>query len=190
MASGNAMGMSELVLDGAHDSRVFRNALGRFATGVTVITTHVNGRREGLTANSFSALSLDPPLVLWSIVRKSPSAGSFLAAGQFAINVLAASQSALSHHFATPHDDKFEGIDVLTGLGDIPLVQGALASFECRTEQTIDGGDHILFVGRVQRIRYADGDPLIFSSGRYCTALPMRSLTATSDMEAVWAGLG
>ncbi len=182
--------MVEVTLDGSHDPRSLRNALGRFATGVTVITTSANGKREGLTANSFSALSLDPPLVLWSIVRRSPSAAGFQAAGQFAINVLGADQSGLSHHFATPHDDKFAGIDTEAGLGDMPLVKGALASFECTTEQTVDGGDHILFIGRVQRIRYGDGDPLIFSAGKYCNALPMRSPTASSDLEAVWGGLG
>ncbi len=184
------MAITEVVLDGTHDGRQLRNALGRFATGVTVITTSADGKREGMTANSFSALSLDPPLVLWSIVRKSASLPNFLAAGRFAINVLDASQAALSHRFATPQKDKFEGIEVERGMDDLPLIPGALASFECRTEQTIDGGDHLLFVGRVQRVRYADGDPLIFSAGRYCTALAMRTPSAESDLDAVWGGLG
>ena len=184
------MSHTEVILVGTHDSRALRHALGRFATGVTVITTCADGKREGMTANSFSALSLDPPLVLWSIVRKAASLPSFLAAGRFAINVLNASQAPLSHHFATPHRDKFEGIEVERGLDGLPLLPGALASFECRTEQTLDGGDHILFIGRVQRIRYADGEPLIFSTGRYCTALAMRASSAESDMDAVWGGLG
>lgn len=184
------MATTEVLLDGTHDSRQLRNALGRFSTGVTVITTRVDGKREGLTANSFSALSLDPPLVLWSIVRKSGSLAGFLASGHFAINVLASDQSEISHRFATPTADKFSGLDVLDGLNGSPLLRGALASFECETERTIEGGDHILFVGRVLRIRYADGDPLIFSGGRYCTALPIRSPTATQDIDAVWVGLG
>lgn len=184
------MAITEVTLDGTHDARQLRNALGRFATGVTVVTTSAAGKREGMTANSFSALSLDPPLVLWSIVRRAPSLPNFLAAGRFAINVLHASQAALSHRFATPQKDKFEGVEIESGLHGLPLLPGALASFECRTEQAIDGGDHILFVGRVQRIRYAEGDPLIFSGGRYCTALPMRAPWAESDLDAVWGGLG
>lgn len=184
------MATTEVLLDGTHDSRQLRNALGRFPTGVTVITTSADGKREGLTANSFSALSLDPPLVLWSIVRKSASLPGFLASGHFAINVLASNQPEMSHRFATPTADKFAGLEVRDGLGGSPLLPGALASFECETERTIEGGDHILFVGRVHRIRYSDGDPLIFSGGRYCTALPMRSPTATQDIDAVWGGLG
>lgn len=185
------MDTTEVVLDGTHDSRQLRNALGRFPTGVTVITTCTpDGKREGLTANSFSALSLDPPLVLWSIVRKSGSLPGFLAAGRFAINVLAADQSELSHRFATRADDKFGGLEVLEGVGGLPLLAGTLASFECETESTLDGGDHVLFVGRVRRIRYATGEPLIFNAGRYCTALPLRTGSAESDLNAVWGGLG
>lgn len=184
------MPTAEVLLDGTHDSRQLRHALGRFPTGVTVITTTANGKREGLTANSFSALSLDPPLVLWSLVRKSGSLPGFLASGHFAINILAADQSALSHRFATPNSDKFAGLTVEQGLGDSPLLADSLASFECATERTLDGGDHVLFVGRVLRLRYRDGDPLIFSAGQYCTALPMRSPTAESDRDAVWGGLG
>lgn len=185
------MTTTQMLLDGTHDPRQFRNALGRFATGVTVITTCTpDGKREGLTANSFSALSLDPPLVLWSIVRKSASLPGFLAAGHFAINVLSSTQADLSHRFATPHPDKFEGVDVEAGLADCPLLPGALASFECSTEQTVEGGDHILFIGRVRQVRWNDGDPLVFSSGRYCAALPMRLPNAASDLDAVWGGLG
>lgn len=185
------MEMIEVALDGSHDSRQLRNALGRFPTGVTVITTAgVDGKREGLTANSFSALSLDPPLVLWSIVRKSASLPGFLASGHFAINVLASDQSHLSHRFATPSDDKFGGLEVQQGFGGSPLLPGVLASFECQTESTLEGGDHLLFVGRVHRIRYRDGEPLIFNVGKYATALPLRTGSAESDLNAVWGGLG
>lgn len=185
------MDLIEVVLDGTHDSRQLRNALGRFPTGVTVITTRgPDGKREGLTANSFSALSLDPPLVLWSIVRKSASLAGFLASGHFAINVLASHQSDLSHRFATPNDDKFGGLEVREGFGGSPLLPGTLASFECRTEQTIEGGDHLLFVGRVHRISYRSGEPLIFNAGKYATALPLRTGSAESDLNAVWVGLG
>ncbi len=185
------MDITEVLLDGTHDARQLRNALGRFPTGVTVITTRApDGKREGITANSFSALSLDPPLVLWSIVRKSASLAGFVASSHFAINVLASNQSDVSHRFATPQPDKFAGLDVGEGLGGSPLLPGVLASFECETEQRIEGGDHILFVGRVHRIRYGEGEPLIFNAGRYCTALPLRTGSAESDLNAVWGGLG
>lgn len=185
------MSMSEVLLDGTHDPRQLRNALGRFPTGVTVITTRApDGKREALTANSFSALSLAPPLVLWSLVSKSASLPGFLASGHFAIHVLASGQSDVSHRFATPSADKFAGLAVEEGLGGSPLLPGVLAVFECSTEHTQEAGDHVLFIGRVHRIGYRDGDPLIFNAGRYCTALPMRSPTAESDMDAVWGGLG
>lgn len=185
------MAMSEVLLDGTHDPRQLRNALGRFPTGVTVITTRApGGKREGLTANSFSALSLTPPLVLWSLVSKSASLPGFLASGHFAIHVLASGQADISHRFATPSADKFEGLAIEEGIGGSPLLPGVLATFECSTERSQEAGDHVLFIGRVHRISYQDGDPLIFNAGRYCTALPMRSSTAESDLDAVWGGLG
>jgi flavin reductase (DIM6/NTAB) family NADH-FMN oxidoreductase RutF len=158
---------------------------------VTVITARgPDGKREGLTANSFSALSLDPPLVLWSIVRRSASLPGFQAAGHFAINVLASHQSDLSHRFATPSADKFQGLDLAEGVGGSPVLPGTLACFECETESMIEGGDHLLFVGRVRKISYRNGEPLIFNAGSYCTALPMRTGSAQSDLDAVWSGLG
>lgn len=180
-----------VTLDGSHDTRQLRNALGRFPTGVTVITTRApDGKREGLTANSFSALSLDPPLVLWSIVRRSASLESFLASGHFAINVLSAGQAPLSHRFATPSPDKFAGLAVEEGVGGSPLLPGVLARFECETHATVDGGDHVLFIGRVRKLGYGDGEPLIFNAGRYCTALTLQSGTAASDLQGIWDGLG
>lgn len=169
------MTIVELAADQAADARTLRSALGRFATGVTIITTVTEGRREGLTANSFAALSLEPPLVLWSLGRAAPSAAGFLAAGRFAINVLGADQAGLSQHFSRPRADKFAGIDIQDGLAGLPLVTNALACFECRTEQVVDGGDHLLFIGRVERLRYRDGEPLIFSAGGYCTTVPLAS---------------
>ena len=183
--------MKQVLLNGSHDARELRNALGRFPTGVTIITTRApTGKQEGLTANSFSALSLDPPLILWSISRKSSSLDGFLASGYFAINVLGSDQADLSHRFAKPHEDKFEGVTVTEGYGGSPLIAGALAAFECKTEQTIEGGDHLLIVGRVHRIAYANGEPLIFNAGKYCTALPMRDRFAKSDLDGIWDGLG
>jgi flavin reductase (DIM6/NTAB) family NADH-FMN oxidoreductase RutF len=152
------------------DQRHLRQALGRFATGVTVITTRtVDGKLEGLTANSFSAVSLDPPLVLWSLRQNAPSLKNFQNAGYFAVSVLAADQSHLSRHFATPAEDKFAAMAHGSGLGGCPVLHDVLASFECSTEHTVVGGDHIIFIGRVHRATYRDGEPLIFSGGRYCT---------------------
>jgi flavin reductase (DIM6/NTAB) family NADH-FMN oxidoreductase RutF len=150
--------------------RALRTALGRFATGVTVVTTRTpDGRIEGLTANSFSGVSLDPPLVLWSLKRHAPSLRSFQASGYFAVNVLAVTQEDIAHHFATPHRDKFAGIEHTPGLGGAPLLHGTLAAFECSIETTVEGGDHVIFLGRVHRASQRDGEPLIFSAGRYGT---------------------
>lgn len=152
------------------DHRVLRAALGRFATGVTIITTRTpEDKLEGLTANSFSAVSLDPPLVLWCLKRNAPSLPSFLGSGYFAVNVLAVAQGELAHRFATPHRDKFAGVAHVPGLGGSPLFPDTLAAFECSTESTIDGGDHVIFLGRVHRACQRDGEPLIFSAGRYGT---------------------
>ncbi|MDQ4060038.1 MAG: flavin reductase family protein [Pseudomonadota bacterium] len=152
------------------DHRQLRHALGRFATGVTVVTTRTpGGKLEGLTANSFSAVSLDPPLVLWSLRLNAPSLPSFQESGCFAVNILAAEQCHLARNFATPNKDKFENVAYVPGIGGCPLLTGSLASFECSVETTVMGGDHIIFIGRVHRAAYRDGEPLIFSAGNYCT---------------------
>jgi flavin reductase (DIM6/NTAB) family NADH-FMN oxidoreductase RutF len=151
-----------------------RRALGRFATGVTIVTTRgPAGRTEGVTVNSFSSVSLDPPLVLWCLRSAAPSLPSFLAAEWFAINVLGADQHHLSRHFATPHPDKFAAIASTSGLGDCPLLPSALARFECRTERHIEAGDHTIFLGRIIRADHREGEPLVFSAGRFCVASPL-----------------
>ena len=144
----------------------------------------------GLTANSFAALSLEPPLVLWSINHSSPSVAGFRAAGHFAVNVLRATQVELSHRFAMRRDNKFEGIDFDEGLGGVPVLRDMLATFECETASIVDGGDHLLFIGRVHRMAYADGDPLIFSAGKYCTAEQLPAGTAAADLKKVWGPPG
>jgi flavin reductase (DIM6/NTAB) family NADH-FMN oxidoreductase RutF len=154
--------------EGRVDLGGLRSALGRFATGVTVITTRTpDGKLEGLTANSFSSLSLDPPLVLWSIRSNAPSLEGFLQSGSFAVNVLGAEQVELARHFSTPRIEKFGAIAHVQGHGGCPTLPGCLAVFQCVTENTVEGGDHLLFIGRVIRARHRDGDPLIFSGGRY-----------------------
>mgnify|MGYP001255516092 CR=1 FL=1 len=154
---------------GAGDTRGLRNALGRFATGVTVVTTLCpSGRLVGLTANSFCSVSLDPPLVLWSLRRNANARPSFAGSKHFAVNVLAADQEGLSNHFARSSPDKFSGLAYETGLGGCPLLADTLAHFECQLETEVDGGDHVIFLGRVQRAAYRDGVPLIFAGGAYC----------------------
>jgi len=156
------------------DPRELRTALGKYATGVTVVTTRgPDGKLEGLTANSFAAVSLDPPLVLWSLRRNAPSLQRFLDAGHFAINILGSEHSHLSKHFATPRADKFESVTFAEGLGGCPLLDDPLAHFECTTEMTTQGGDHVIFIGRVRRMSSRDGHPLIFSGGAYCTRVPI-----------------
>jgi flavin reductase (DIM6/NTAB) family NADH-FMN oxidoreductase RutF len=156
------------------DHRPLRDALGRFATGVTVVTTCTpEGKCEGLTANSFTAVSLDPPLVLWSLRRNAASLKSFVEAGHFAVNVLSAEQRELSHHFATRRADKFKDVAHARGFGGCPILEGGLASFECSVEMRLESGDHMILIGRVRRAAHRDGQPLIFSAGAYCTPSPM-----------------
>ena len=156
------------------DPKLLRQALGRFATGVTVITTRTqDGKYEGLTANSFSAVSLDPPLVLWSLRLVSPSLEGFKASGHFVVNVLSTEQSVTSRHFATPRHDKFDDVAFTAGIGGSPMLGDSLAIFECKTETTLAGGDHMIFIGRVVQAHYRDGEPLIFAGGRYGTHSPL-----------------
>jgi len=179
------------VLDGKHDARHLRNALGRFPTGVTVVTTRgPTGRLYGLTVNSFAALSLEPALVLWSLNHSSPSVEGFRAAGHFAVNVLRATQADLSHRFARRRDNKFEGMQYDEGLGGAPLLRDMMATFECETASIIEGGDHLLFIGRVHRMAYDDGDPLIFNAGKYCMAQGLPAGTAVDDLKKVWGPPG
>jgi flavin reductase (DIM6/NTAB) family NADH-FMN oxidoreductase RutF len=145
-----------------------RAALGRFATGVAIITCRgAAGETLGLTANSFAALSLDPPLVLWSLRLASPSLAAFEAASHFAINVLAESQVELSRRFASTTAEKFGQGTWTRGLGGAPVLAGAAAVFECERERCLEGGDHRLFIGRVQRLAQQAVAPLVFQGGHY-----------------------
>jgi len=158
------------------DQRELRNAFGRYATGVAVVSTRGDaGALIGLTCNSFAAVSLDPPLALWSLRNDARSIDAFKAATHFAVSVLGAEQGALSSHFASAHGDKFADIPHRYGHGDCPVVLGALATFECAMESTARGGDHTIFVGRVRRAAYRDGDALIFSAGAYRKAVALET---------------
>ncbi len=132
------------------DSLSFRQALGQFVTGVTVITTLDSERVPiGFTANSFNSVSLDPPLVLWSLARTASTYEAFLAAEHFGVNVLAFDQVELSNRFASPLQHRFEGLDYAPGIGGVPLIRDCAAQFECRLEQRYPGGDHLIYLARV-----------------------------------------
>jgi flavin reductase (DIM6/NTAB) family NADH-FMN oxidoreductase RutF len=151
------------------DQRELRNALGTFATGVTIITTMSgDGKPIGLTANSFTSVSLDPPLVLFCLDRRSFSYGHFERSSHFAVNVLASEQQQISHHFARPSEDKWADMALdLCGVG-CPAFKEALAVFECATHKIHDGGDHIIIVGRVLSFTYrSEGTPLLYYRGKY-----------------------
>jgi flavin reductase (DIM6/NTAB) family NADH-FMN oxidoreductase RutF len=147
-----------------------RQALGRFVTGVTIVTCRdENGEPVGLTANSFNALSLEPPLVLWSLRQSSSSIAAFTNASHFAINVLAADQVELSRRFARPSSAKFDAGAWTDGHGSAPLLAGCVAVFECRRRSHHTAGDHVLFIGAVERIGGSASTPLVYHAGHYRT---------------------
>jgi flavin reductase (DIM6/NTAB) family NADH-FMN oxidoreductase RutF len=156
-----------------HDARDFRRALGCFPTGVCLVTTvDATGKAHGMTVNSFSSVSLEPPMVLWSLARNASAAGVFRDAEYFALNVLAATDDALSSHFATSGADKFGPYAgrFTKGGACVPVLRDAVATFECHSRHRYYGGDHIVVIGVVERYRYGNGAPLVFHRGKY-TAL-------------------
>jgi flavin reductase (DIM6/NTAB) family NADH-FMN oxidoreductase RutF len=168
-------------LDAAAAERAeLRRAMGRFATGVTVVTTcGPGGKLEGVTSNSFSTVSLDPPLVLWSLARRARSFDGYVAASHFVINVLGLEQIKLSQHFATAQPDKLSGIDFRVGHGGCPVLAGTIAHFECVKENMFDGGDHTIFIGRIIGSSFREGEPLVFAGGDYHRVLPFEHRTAS-----------
>jgi flavin reductase (DIM6/NTAB) family NADH-FMN oxidoreductase RutF/DNA-binding IclR family transcriptional regulator len=168
----------------ALDALKLRQVLGKFVTGVTVVTTvDSQGRPYGVTANSFSSVSLDPPLVLWSQATKSPSHAIFREAPYFAINILAEDQIELSNRFAASGTDKYSGLDVDAGVGGVPLLRECSAWIECRVVSVMPGGDHAIYLGRVQRFLHTERRPLVFGGGQYLIA-------DSHDLGAPPSGLG
>lgn len=152
------------------NARSLRDAFGLFATGVTIVTTRDgDGAPVGITASSFNTVSLEPPLVLWSLGRGALSFPAFAEASHFAVHVLAADQRALSDRFARAGSDKFAGLPLAEGLGGVPLLDGVATVFECETEHRYAGGDHLILVGRVLRLSLPEAapPPLLFHHGRY-----------------------
>ena len=165
--------------------RVFRRALGNFATGVTIVTARSpDGEQAGVTANSFNSVSLEPPLILWSIDKRSGSHAVFAAASHFAVHVLAAGQIELSNHFARPQDDKFAGIAHQHGLGGAPLLEDCAARFQCELHQQVDGGDHWILIGRVVAFDDFGRAPLLYHQGAYSMVLPHPRAAKKADPNA------
>jgi flavin reductase (DIM6/NTAB) family NADH-FMN oxidoreductase RutF len=151
------------------DQRSLRNALGCFATGVTVITgCSPDGALLGFTANSFNSVSLDPPLVLFSLDKRASSLPAFSVSDHFAVNVLSDDQRNLSGNFARPHPDKWDNIAYTTWETGCPILVGVVATFECHTRARYDGGDHVIFVGEVLHMASDPSKkPLLYFRGAY-----------------------
>ena len=160
---------SELASDTSSiDPRDFRNALGTYATGVTIITAAgAGGKPYGLTCNSFASVSLNPPLVLWSLGMFSQGLSVFQNASHFTVNVLGASQQALATRFAKSSDDKFAGVEWIPGLGNAPVLADSIANFQCRAANRYYGGDHVIFLGAVEAYSYNRHEPLLFARGGF-----------------------
>lgn len=159
----------------AFSDQQFRAALGMFATGVTIVTARAaNGRLVGLTANSFNSVSLHPPLVLWSLSRQAGSLAVFSTGSHYAINVLAAEQLPLAQRFASKDVDRWTGVAYEEGVAGAPLLAGSVATFECFNRMRYEEGDHVIFVGEVERCQHrADASPLLFHGGKFYVEHPL-----------------
>lgn len=145
----------------------FRHVLSQFATGVTVITTRLdNGKFLGITASSFNSVSLNPPLVLWSLSSKATSLPVFSVNSHYVINILSADQRNLVEQFSQPSDDRFAGVEYTLSANGIPILNGAAAWLECQNRSRYPEGDHVIFVGEVEQCEFTPGAPLIFHGGQ------------------------
>ncbi len=153
----------------------FRASLGMFATGVTIVTARTaEGTLVGLTANSFNSVSLTPPLVLWSLSRGAGSMAAFSNGMHYAINVLAADQQDLAIRFAARGTDRWAGVAFTEGVSGAPLLAGAAATFECFNRSQYEEGDHVIFVGEVERCAHrAEASPLLYHGGKFYAEHPL-----------------
>ncbi|MEM9013737.1 MAG: flavin reductase [Pseudomonadota bacterium] len=160
----------------------FRSALGKFATGVTIVTTMGSDDQPvGVTANSFNSVSLEPPLVLWSLAKSAQSMNAFSTSGHFAVHILTAAQETLSNQFARKGENKFDAVDWTPGAQGSPLLQDFAARFQCKTTHQYEGGDHIIFVGEVVHFEERETAPLVYHSGAYADARPRQTGGDNSD---------
>lgn len=174
----------ETAAPGPEALRAFRQSLGQFATGVAIVTAHAKGQSVGVTVNSFSSVSLDPPLVLWSIAKTSQSHPIFAVAQHFVVHVLTADQMELASRFARSGPEKFAGLESVAGPGGAPLLDGCAAVFECETGARHEAGDHTILIGRVQSYRHQDTPLLLFAKGRYGLGIEHPDLPTQSDAKA------
>lgn len=150
------------------DSRQLRSALGTFTTGVTVVTAlDSDGTARGMTANSFSSVSLDPPLVLWSIGKDALAFNAFTCCRHFVVHVLKQGQRDLSTRFATREARSFDDLQMEHGVGGVPMFSDYLARFQCELHECLPGGDHVIVVGKVLALDHREGEPLLFYGGKY-----------------------
>ncbi len=155
------------------DPRQFRRALGNFACGVTIVTAiDADGNKVGVTANSFNSVSLDPPLILWSLDKRSSAWETFQAAQHFTVNILASNQIELSNGFARPADDKYAGISFRQGFGGAPVFDGCSGNFQCSLFEHIDAGDHWILIGKVEVFEDFGRAPLLYHQGGYAMVIP------------------
>jgi 3-hydroxy-9,10-secoandrosta-1,3,5(10)-triene-9,17-dione monooxygenase reductase component len=158
------------------DPLELRRALGRFGTGVAIVSTRAEDDRPvGVTVNSFNSVSLAPPIVLWSLSKASSSLQAFDTAGRFVIQVLAVDQVGLSRRFSSRVPDKFDGVPHRHGLGGLPVIEGCTAAFECLTVERLAVGDHILFLGRVESFHQCQGTSLLYCQGRYAQGVSLEA---------------
>ena len=169
----------------AFDTREFRAALSGFATGVTIVTAVAeNGEKVGMTASSFNSVSMEPPLILWSVTKTALSAQAFRGAKHFAVHVLASDQIALSNQFASRGIDKFAKVDHYQDHNQVPVLNGCVSRFDCKTWAVHEGGDHWIIIGEVVSLEKQNKEGLVFSDGSYAIASPLRQLDATANSEA------
>ena len=146
----------------------FKAALGRFASGVTVVTTKdADGNLHGLTVSAFSSVSMNPPLILVCILKRTGSYSSFQESKVFVVNILDESQQQISNHFASHLDDKFSGQNYELNKNGLPILADCLVNLECSLKHSYDGGDHTIFVGEIEKTTVRDGKPLVYSQGKY-----------------------
>jgi 3-hydroxy-9,10-secoandrosta-1,3,5(10)-triene-9,17-dione monooxygenase reductase component len=172
------------------DPRALRQALGMFGTGVTIVTAReASGALIGVTANSFNSVSIDPPLVLWSIARSARSCQSFMEARYWNVHVLSVEQESLSSRFARRGEDKFAGVELEDGVSDAPLLRGCSARFQCRTQFAYDGGDHVILVGEVLGFDRTERAPLLYVTGGFAIASPRSPDVCTTGRSGADDGL-
>ena len=153
------------------EKRVLRTWLGQYATGVTIVTTlNEQGQKVGMTANSFSSVSLDPPLILWSIAKTASNVADFCQCERFAINILNEAQHVESNHFSKSSADKFSSLSCISEIENIPVIDEALTTLICRTYQIYEGGDHHIILGEIELCKHNGGKPLLFHNGQYHAA--------------------